>query len=207
TKLSLKGGETVELTLLLGEESTSDAAVALIERYRSADLDAALKEVGDFWDRTVSVIQVKTPDRSLDIMVNGWLLYQTLACRIWGRTAFYQSSGAYGYRDQLQDSLAMCVSSPATLRAHTFRAAARQLGAGDVQPRAPPPPRQGSKALVSDDRVCLAFVTAHYLEVPGDESILDESVPFLGGGPLAPGQMESFSAPPSGNPAPLLEHC
>ena len=207
TKLSLKGGETVELTLLLGEESSSDAAVALIERYRSADLDAALKEVGDFWDRTVSVIQVKTPDRSLDIMVNGWLLYQTLACRIWGRTAFYQSSGAYGYRDQLQDSMAMCVSSPATIREHILRAAARQFDEGDVQHWWLPTSGQGIKTLVSDDRVWLAFVTAHYLEVTGDESILDESVPFLGGGPLAPGQMESFSAPPSGNPAPLLEHC
>jgi cyclic beta-1,2-glucan synthetase len=206
-KISLKAGEAVELTLLLGEEGSSDAAVALLERYRTADLDAVFKGVTDFWDRTLSVIQVKTPDRSLDIILNGWLLYQTLACRVWGRTAFYQSSGAYGYRDQLQDSMALCVSSPAIIREHILRAAARQFTEGDVQHWWLPTSGQGIKTLVSDDRIWLAFVTAHYLEVTGDASILDEPVPFLGGGPLAPGQLESFSAPPSGNPAPLLEHC
>jgi cyclic beta-1,2-glucan synthetase len=205
--ISLKPGEAVELTLLLGEEGSADAAVALLDRYRAADLDAVFESVVDFWDRTVSVIQVKTPDRSMDIMINGWLLYQTLACRVWGRTAFYQSSGAYGYRDQLQDSMALCVSSPATIREHILRAAARQFSEGDVQHWWLPTSGQGIKTRVSDDRIWLAFVTAHYLEVTGDASILDEPVPFLGGGPLAPGQLESFSAPPSGNPAPLFEHC
>jgi cyclic beta-1,2-glucan synthetase len=206
-KFSLKPGEAVELTLLLGEEASAEAAAALLLRYRTAELDAIFKGVTDFWDRTLSVIQVKTPDRSLDIMVNGWLLYQTLACRIWGRTAFYQSSGAYGYRDQLQDSMALCVSSPATIREHILRAAGRQFTEGDVQHWWLPTTGQGIKTLVADDRIWLAFVTAHYLEVTADASILDEPVPFLGGGPLAPGALESFSAPPSGNPAPLFEHC
>jgi cyclic beta-1,2-glucan synthetase len=206
-KFALEPGEAVELTLLLGEESSAGAAVALLERYRTADLDAMFKSVTDFWDRTLSVIQVKTPDRSLDVMLNGWLLYQTLACRVWGRTAFYQSSGAYGYRDQLQDSMALCVSSPAIIREHLLRAAGRQFSEGDVQHWWLPTTGQGIKTLVADDRIWLAFVTAHYLEVTADESILDEPVAFLGGGPLAPGQLESFSAPPSGNPAPLLEHC
>jgi cyclic beta-1,2-glucan synthetase len=207
TKISLQAGEAVELTLLLGEESSSAAALALLERYRSANLDEVFKSVTDFWDRTVGAIQVKTPDRSMDILVNGWLLYQTLACRVWGRTAFYQSSGAYGYRDQLQDVMALCVASPATTREHILRAAAQQYAAGDVQHWWLPTSGQGIKTLVSDDRIWLAFVVAHYLEVTGDLSVLEEPVTFLEGGPLAAGQLENFSAPASGNPAPLFEHC
>jgi cyclic beta-1,2-glucan glucanotransferase len=207
TKISLGPGESVELKLFLGEESSSEAAVALVQRYRSANLDEVFKSVADFWDRTLGSIQVKTPDRSLDILANGWLLYQTLSSRIWGRTAFYQSSGAYGYRDQLQDVMALCVSSPAITREHILRAAAQQYSEGDVQHWWLPTSGQGIKTRVSDDRVWLAFVVAHYLEVTGDVTVLDEAVPFLGGGPLEPGVQEKFWAPPSGNPAPLFEHC
>lgn len=207
TKISLNPGEAIELRLLLGEESSVAAAIALIERYRGADLDQVLKSVTDFWDQTLGVVQVKTPDRSMDILVNGWLLYQTLSCRIWGRTAFYQSSGAYGYRDQLQDVMALCVSSPATTREHILRAAARQFTEGDVQHWWLPTSGQGIKTLVSDDRIWLAFVVAHYLQATGDDSVLDEPVKYLGGGPLAPGALENFSAPPAADSAPLFEHC
>jgi cyclic beta-1,2-glucan synthetase len=207
TKIALKPGETAHLTLLIGEESSSAAAVALIERYRGMDLDAALKGVTDFWDRTLGVIQVKTPDRSMDILVNGWLLYQTLASRVWGRTAFYQSSGAYGFRDQLQDVMALCVSQPAITREHILRAAARQFTEGDVQHWWLPTSGQGIKNRVSDSRIWLPFVVAHYLEVTGDTAVLEEQVPFLGGGPLAPDALESFSAPPAVAPAALYEHC
>ncbi len=207
TKVSLNPGEAIELKLFLGEESSSETAVALAQRYRGANLDEVFERVTDFWDRTLGVVQVKTPDRSLDILVNGWLLYQTLSSRVWGRTAFYQSSGAYGYRDQLQDVMALCVSSPATTRAHILRAAAQQYAEGDVQHWWLPTSGQGIKTRVSDDRIWLPFVVAHYLEVTDDRSVLDEPVPFLGGGPLAPGDMEKFWAPPSGDPAPLFEHC
>jgi cyclic beta-1,2-glucan synthetase len=207
TKIALNPGETADLTLLIGEESSSAAAVALIERYRGIDLDAALKSVTDFWDRTLGVIQVKTPDRSMDILVNGWLLYQTLSSRVWGRTAFYQSSGAYGFRDQLQDVMALCVSQPAITREHILRAAARQFTEGDVQHWWLPTSGQGIKNRVSDSRIWLPFVVAHYLDVTGDTAVLDEQVPFLGGGPLAPDALESFSAPPSVAPAALYEHC
>ena len=207
TKISLRPGEAIELKLFLGEESSSEAAVALAERYRRANLDEVFKSVTDFWDRTLGVVQVKTPDRSLDILVNGWLLYQTLSSRVWGRTAFYQSSGAYGYRDQLQDVMALCVSSPGITREHILRAAAQQYTEGDVQHWWLPTSGQGIKTRVSDDRLWLPFVVAHYLEVTRDLSVLDEPVPFLGGGPLAPGDLEKFWAPPSGNPAPLFEHC
>jgi cyclic beta-1,2-glucan synthetase len=207
TKIALNPGEAADLTLLIGEESSSAAAVALIERYRGMDLDAALKGVTDFWDRTLGVIQVKTPDRSMDILVNGWLLYQTLASRVWGRTAFYQSSGAYGFRDQLQDVMALCVSQPAITREHILRAAARQFTEGDVQHWWLPTSGQGIKNRVADSRIWLPFVVAHYLDVTGDTLVLDEQVPFLGGGPLAPDALESFSAPPAAAPAALYEHC
>jgi cyclic beta-1,2-glucan synthetase len=207
TKITLRPGESTELSLLLGEEASSAAAVALIERYRTLDLDAALKEVTDFWDQTLGAIQVKTPDRSMDILVNGWLLYQTLACRVWARTAFYQSSGAYGFRDQLQDVMALVVSRPAIAREHILRAAARQFEEGDVQHWWLPTSGQGVKTRVSDDRIWLAFVVAHYLEVTEDFMVLEEPVPFLGGGPLAAGSQESFSAPAPAGAGSLLEHC
>jgi len=207
TAVTLRPGEATELTFLLGEEASSATAVALIQRYRTLDLDAALKEVTDFWDQTLGVIQVKTPDRSMDIMVNGWLLYQTLGCRVWARTAFYQSSGAYGFRDQLQDVMALVVSRPGIAREHILRAAARQFEAGDVQHWWLPTSGQGVKTRVSDDRVWLAFVVAHYLEVTEDFEVLEQQVPFLAGGPLAPEAHESFSAPEPGAMGTLFDHC
>jgi cyclic beta-1,2-glucan synthetase len=207
TGITLQAGESTELTFLLGEEASSTAAVALLERYRNLDLDAALKGVTDFWEQTLGTIQVKTPDRSMDILVNGWLLYQTLGCRVWARTAFYQSSGAYGFRDQLQDVMALVVSRPGIAREHILRAAARQFEEGDVQHWWLPASGQGVKTRVSDDRIWLAFVVAHYLEVTEDFTVLEEPVPFLAGGPLAPGSQESFSAPAAAATASLFEHC
>ena len=207
TAVTLRPGEAAELTFLLGEEASSAAAVALIERYRALDLDAALKEVTDFWDQTLGAIQVKTPDRSMDIMVNGWLLYQTLGCRVWARTAFYQSSGAYGFRDQLQDVMALVVSRPKIAREHILRAAARQFEAGDVQHWWLPTSGQGVKTRVSDDRVWLAFVVAHYLEVTEDFEVLEQQVPFLAGDPLPPEAHESFSAPEPKAMGTLFDHC
>ena len=207
TKITLEPGEATELRFLLGEEASTAAAVALLERYRTVDLDAALKEVTDFWDGVVGAIQVKTPDRSMDILLNGWLVYQTLVCRVWARTAFYQSSGAYGFRDQLQDVLALMVSTPGIAREHILRAAGRQFEEGDVQHWWLPTTGQGVKTRVSDDRIWLAFVVAHYLEVTEDFAVLDEQVPFLAGGPLPADSQESFSAPEPASHGSLFEHC
>jgi cyclic beta-1,2-glucan synthetase len=206
-EIGLKAGESTEITLLLGEESSSAAAIALIQRYRNSDLDAVQKSVGDFWGETLGVLQVKTPDRAMDILLNGWLLYQTLSSRVWGRTAFYQSSGAYGFRDQLQDVMSLCVCAPAIAREHILRAAARQFTEGDVQHWWLPTSGAGIKTRVSDDRIWLAFVVAHYLEVTADIAVLDEPVGFLAGGPLAEDKLENFSTPETANTAPLFEHC
>jgi cyclic beta-1,2-glucan synthetase len=207
TEIFLKPGESVELTLLLGEESSTAAAVALVERYRRIDLDAVHKGVTEFWQETLGAVQVLTPDRSMDVLLNGWLLYQTLSSRVWGRTAFYQSSGAYGFRDQLQDVMALCVCAPAVTREHILRAAARQFSAGDVQHWWLPTSGAGIKTRVSDDRIWLAFVVAHYLEVTADFDVLGEQLPFLAGGPLAQDALENFSAPGPADSATLFEHC
>jgi cyclic beta-1,2-glucan synthetase len=206
-ELTLRPGEAAELTFLLGEEASSAAAVALIERYRTVDLDAVLKEVTDFWDQTLGAVQVKTPDRSMDILLNGWLLYQTLVCRVWARTGFYQSSGAYGFRDQLQDVMALAVARPSIAREHILRAAGRQFEEGDVQHWWLPTSGQGVKTRISDNRIWLAYVAAHYLEVTEDFAVLEEQVPFLSGGPLPAGTLESFAAPESKTSGTLFEHC
>ena len=132
-KLELQPGSVVEVVLFLGEAATREDARAEILAIRAADLDALEADIARAWDETLSAIEVKTPDRAMDLMLNGWLLYQTLACRIWARSAFYQASGAYGFRDQLQDGMALAASRPDLTREHLLRAAARQFAEGDVQ--------------------------------------------------------------------------
>lgn len=201
-------GGQIEVTFLLGEAGTREEARALVQRYRTADLGAQLKQVTDRWDDLLGAVQVKTPDRALDIMLNGWLPYQVVACRLWGRTAFYQSSGAYGFRDQLQDVLAVTASRPDLARAQLLRAAARQFSEGDVQHWWHEPSGRGVRTRISDDLLWLPYVAARYREVTGDAAILDEAVPFLEGPALADGQTESFFEPrASDQPAALFEHC
>ncbi|HYI06909.1 MAG TPA: glucoamylase family protein, partial [Reyranella sp.] len=185
--VELQPGEVAEVVFLLGQTGSEEAARSLIARYREADLDAVFHEVERHWDELLGTIQVKTPDRAMDIMLNGWLLYQTLACRIWARSAFYQASGAYGFRDQLQDGMALTFARPEITRHHLLRAAGRQFVEGDVQHWWLPHSGQGVRTRISDDRVWLAFAIATYLEATADTTILDELVPFLEGPQLNPG--------------------
>jgi cyclic beta-1,2-glucan synthetase len=207
-RVELEPGGVTEIVFFLGEAATAAEALALIRRYRATDLDAVLDAVTRHWDEILGVVQVKTPDPSMDILLNRWLLYQTLACRVWARSAFYQASGAFGFRDQLQDGMALCVSKPAATREHLLRAAGRQFLAGDFQHWWLPQSGQGVRTRVSDDRVWLSYAAAHYVEVTGDLGVLDEKVPFLEGPALQDGAHDSFFQPMiSEEGATLFEHC
>ena len=201
------GGDT-EISLMLGQARDRDSAKALVEKYRSADLSAVLGEVTAFWERTLGALQIKTPDRAMDLLVNRWLLYQTLSCRIWGRAGFYQASGAYGFRDQLQDTMALCNAQPGVVREHLLRAAGRQFPEGDVQHWWLPESGKGIRTRISDDKAWLAYVASHYIETTGDTGVLDEQVAFIEGRTLAEGEHDAFFLPESrGTSASLYEHC
>jgi cyclic beta-1,2-glucan synthetase len=213
TLLELEPDETVEVVFFLGEAATAEEAQSVIARYRSADLEAVFRAVVDYWDDVLGMVQVKTPSRSFDIILNRWTLYQTLVCRMWARSAFYQASGAYGFRDQLQDGMALALSRPALTREHLLRAAGCQFIEGDVQHWWLPslgshPGGPGVRTRISDDRIWLAYATAHYIETTGDLAVLDEKLPFLEGQLLRPGEHEAFFQPAiSDETAALFEHC
>jgi len=202
-------GEETEVVFLLGEADGMQAARELIRRYLPAGSAArALNDVTTLWDSRLEVVAVKTPDAALDLLLNRWLLYQVQSCRLWGRSAFYQSGGAYGFRDQLQDVTALVLASPGETRAHILRAAARQYPEGDVQHWWHPPAGRGIRSRISDDPLWLPWATSHYVEVTGDASILDEPIAFLTGPPLEPGQAEDYRLPvPGHESASLYDHC
>ncbi|HCP91712.1 MAG TPA: glycosyltransferase 36 associated protein, partial [Spartobacteria bacterium] len=178
-------GQSAEITFLLGQADDEEKARALVDRFRDpANVEAAFQETRHWWDRLLSTIQVETPELSTNFLLNRWLVYQTLSCRFWGRTALYQSSGAYGFRDQLQDVMALVHAAPDIARDHILRAAARQFVEGDVQHWWHSDSGAGVRTRISDDLLWLPFVTAHYVRTTGDASILDQMVPFLEAKPL-----------------------
>jgi len=208
TQIELEPNGQAEIVFFLGEAATKAETLALITRYRSTDLDVVFRAVTGFWDDVFGVVQVKTPDRTMDLLLNRWLLYQTLACRVWARSAFYQASGAYGFRDQLQDVMALTLSQPELTREHLLRAAARQFVEGDVQHWWLPTSGTGVRTRISDDHIWLPYAAAHYIEVTGDLGVLDEVVPFLDGPALRAGEPDSYFQPMvSEEQATLFEHC
>jgi cyclic beta-1,2-glucan synthetase len=207
--ITLEPGQQTEVTFLLGQAATMDAVHEIVDRYNvPAKIEKALQDVRQFWDSVLGALEVKTPVLSTDLLLNRWLLYQSLSCRFWGRSALYQSGGAFGFRDQLQDSMAFLYAAPQITRRHILVSAARQFLEGDVQHWWHPETGMGVRTLCSDDLVWLPYVTAQYVRVTGDRAILDEEVPFIEGDLLKDGEHEHMSTPAvSHQSAPLWEHC
>jgi len=207
--MQLAPGETREVVVLLGAAAGDAEARKLITRYGNANsARAALEHAREAWVARLSVITVETPDPAFDAMLNRWTLYQALACRMWARSALYQSSGAYGFRDQLQDTMAFVYSEPAIAREHILRSAARQFVEGDVQHWWHPQSGRGVRTRFSDDLVWLPYVLDHYVSVTGDTGVLDESVSFLEMRTLEPHEHEVYDlARVSAERASVYDHC
>jgi cellobiose phosphorylase len=209
TGITLAPGQTAEVVFVLGQAQSTKQMRHLIQTYTAPGMaQEALTEVQRHWDHVLGTLQVKTPDAGLDLMVNRWLLYQVLACRVWGRSAFYQSGGAYGFRDQLQDVMALVISAPAEARAHIMRSAARQFEEGDVQHWWHPPANAGVRTRITDDLYFLPLAVHHYVTVTGDLTLLDEHMPFLKSPVLRPDQEDAYDVPGvSDQTGTVYEHC
>jgi cellobiose phosphorylase len=209
TEILLAPGQTDEVVFVVGQAESLEQVRRLIGAYTDPGrAREALFEVQRLWDRILGAIQVATPDGGFDLMVNRWLLYQVLACRVWGRSAFYQSGGAYGFRDQLQDVMALVHSSPETARAQILRSAARQFEEGDVQHWWHPPTGIGVRTRITDDLMFLPLAVHHYATATGDVDVLDEPVQFLKSPTLRPEQEEDFNLPGvSEQTGTVYEHC
>ena len=200
----IEPGQTAEVVFLLGQAETIESARAIIGR----NLNASVNQTRHQWEAICGALQVRTPVLSIDLLLNRWLLYQALSCRFWGRSALYQSSGAFGFRDQLQDSMALLYAAPQLAREHILASAARQFPEGDVQHWWHPETGMGVRTRCSDDLLWLPYAVARYLEVTGDQAILEEQVHFLDGPQLPDNEQEHLSTPNiSVDAAPLWEHC
>jgi cellobiose phosphorylase len=192
--------EEKEIIFQLGNGESQQDTLELIRRFsgRSA-VHTSLEEAKDYWKDTLTTVQVTTPDAALNIMANGWLLYQTIACRLFARSGFYQSGGAFGFRDQLQDILALLFARPEQAREHVLLSASRQFAEGDVQHWWHPPEGRGVRTRCSDDLLWLPYAVARYVEATGDAGILTERIGFLESRPLQPHEDSLYDLPASGS--------
>jgi cyclic beta-1,2-glucan synthetase len=205
----LENGQERKIIFKIGAANNVREAVATIQRFRgSAASSHSLDRVTQFWTATLGTVQVETPDPSINILANGWLLYQVLSARLWGRSGFYQSGGAYGFRDQLQDVLALMHNRPQFTREQLLTCASRQFIEGDVQHWWHPPHGRGVRTLCSDDFLWLAFVTSRYVSTTGDYNVLDEQAHFLQGRQLNTYEESYYDLPiTSDKQASLYDHC
>lgn len=207
--IALAPGETRNVIVLLGAAVGDAEARVLITRHGApAPASATVARAVRAWDDRLSVITVRTPDPEFDALLNRWSLYQALSCRMWARSALYQSSGAYGFRDQLQDSMAFVYAAPDVTRAHLLRAAGRQFVEGDVQHWWHEPSGRGVRTRSSDDLVWLPYVVDHYVSVTGDTALLDVPAPYLTMRTLTAAEQEVYELPQlSGQTGSLYDHC
>jgi cyclic beta-1,2-glucan synthetase len=205
----LAEGQEREIVFRLGAGNNAGATALLTQRYRGAAAARdALEAVVRHWQHTLTAVQVETPDVALNVLTNGWLLYQTIACRLWARSGYYQSGGAYGYRDQLQDVMALVHAEPSLVRAQIVLCASRQFSEGDVQHWWHPPSGRGVRTRCSDDYLWLAAATCRYVLTTGDTSILDETAFFLEGRPVNAEEDSYYDLPGrSDESASIYQHC
>jgi cyclic beta-1,2-glucan synthetase len=207
--IELAPGEEQEIVILFGEGETVEDARRMASWYtQTPKVKEAFDSAKAYWDNALTALEIVTPDAAMDMIVNRWLLYQSLACRIWARSAFYQSGGAYGFRDQLQDVMALVYSQPELTREQILLAASRQFKEGDVQHWWNPPTGRGVRTRFSDDLLWLPYVASFFVNVTGDVALLDNVVPFLEGPLLSEGEDESYTQPAiSSETGTLYEHC
>jgi len=205
----LTDGQEREIIFRLGAGRDADDAVNLVKRFRgSFAARGELERLWQYWNHTHGALQVETPDMAVNIMTNGWLLYQTMVCRLWARSGYYQSGGAFGFRDQLQDVMALIHTKPHLVREHLLLCAARQFQEGDVQHWWHPPFGRGVRTHCSDDFLWLVLATCRYVLSTGDTGVLDEPVGFLEGRPVSMDEDSYYDLPVnSGVVAGLYEHC